>query len=120
MNRPAAVAAIANTLTLLLLLPVAHGSWSADAPGRCIRTLRAYGPAKSSSVQLTRTTRPGLALPSPASSPARTKIVLDDDGDEGLGEAQPASEPLRAAPAIARPPLPRARPSSPPTIPLRC
>lgn len=119
MNRPAVVAAIANTLALLLLLPVAHGSWSADAPGRCIRTLRAYGPAKSSSCRVTRATRTGL-VPPPATCPARTKGVLDDDGDEGLDEAQPAPETLPNLTATSRPPALRSLPSIPPIIPLRC
>ncbi len=33
---------VVAVLALLLLIPVAHQVWDADAPGRCIRTLKAF------------------------------------------------------------------------------
>lgn len=115
-------AALVGLLAGLFVIPLAHGVWSADAPGRCIRTLHAYRCLK-------RQEQPGQLGPRSSGLPAFVSIVerahdparfeaADGFGLGGIapGLADPASRPSRPGP------IPSDRPGRPPSLfpPLRC
>lgn len=108
-------------LVALLLVPVAHGFWADDAPGRCIRTLTAFGSAESTSLRRTLHHHSELNPPSPGECPARTKIILESNEKDGLGA--PLSEPgdLLSCPTQAALPAPAQPPGLSLPVPrLRC
>jgi hypothetical protein len=107
-------------LIATLIIPLAHGVWDAQAPGRCIRILKAFDRAtRAQSLLITANARPTTAIEPGFVWRAKAKATIKKTGDEALRDSgqvlivEPAESPPSPEPFLtstARRPAP----------PLRC